>query len=173
MVKSPVKTRAKHPISSIHWVHRDRVEPNDWNPNTQITPAMALLIESIRADGWTQPIVVRPAKAKAKGKHTIIDGEHRWRASAVLQDELGPEIPVVILGHDDAGCIASTVRHNRARGSHGIEATAALVERLLEAGLSDEDVIDRLGLDPLEFERLRASEEKFLRVASGVDQLMT
>ena len=68
---------------------------NDYNPNRQIDATQDLLVESIRASGWTQPIVVRPADGA--GKHVIVDGEHRWRASARLTRDFGAKVPVVIL----------------------------------------------------------------------------
>ena len=84
--------RRNHPIDSVRWVPRSVVHANEYNPNRQVDENHALLIESIRADGWTQPIVVRPRGDD--GMHVIVDGEHRWRAAAHLEDE---HIPVVIL----------------------------------------------------------------------------
>ena len=155
----------KHPIDTVHWVDRDCVRPNDYNPNSQLAEAMNLLVDSIRADGWTQPIVVRP---KENGIHRIIDGEHRWRASQVV----GGKIPVVILDRDKSGCISATVRHNRARGSHGVDGMVMLIKQLREEGLSDEEIEQAMGLYSEERKRLEVSEERFLHIMAGRDMVM-
>ena len=160
--------RRNHPIDSVRWVPRSVVHANEYNPNRQVDENHALLIESIRADGWTQPIVVRPRGDD--GMHVIVDGEHRWRAAAHLDDD---HIPVVILDQDDAGCIAATVRHNRARGSHGVENMAHIITRLRAEGTDSEAIEAMLGMTHEERSRLETSEDVFLALMGGGDQSMS
>lgn len=155
------------PINNVVWIDREQIAPNDYNPNSQANENFALLLESIRADGWTQPIVVRPAGAD--GIHRIVDGEHRWKASEHLAENL---VPVVILQQDDAGCIAATVRHNRARGQHGVEEMSGLIGLLRKSGKSGVEIQKMLGVSKTERERLEASEAEFLAIAGGKDASM-
>jgi len=142
------------PVSQVKWVHRSRIAGNDYNPNSVAPTEMALLKRSILEDGWTQPIVVyRPEGAD---KHEIIDGFHRWTISgdpevAALTDSW---VPVVFLAHDESDRMLSTVRHNRARGTHGVLPMSAIVRRLLESGMTASDVSKRLGMDKEEITRL-------------------
>ena len=159
----------KHPIDTVRWVSRALLRPNDYNPNAQITETHRLLIESIRAHGWTQPIVVRPANEQ--GLYIIVDGEHRWLASQEVG--LHNDVPIVILDTDHAGCIAATVRHNRARGSHGIEASLALVKQLRSEGLDDAAIEKAMGMSPEERARMEMTESAFLTMESGSDGLMS
>lgn len=158
----------QQPIDSIQWLDRNMLTANDYNPNSQIKENYDLLLESLRVDGWTQPIVARPLNAE--GRHVIIDGEHRWRASEFLNDtEL---VPVVVLDQDEAGCIAATVRHNRARGSHGVEGMVHIIERLRSEGQDTETIKTLLGMDDLELNRLETSEGAFLALMAGKDHSM-
>ena len=156
------------PIDTVRWIDRDLLTANDYNPNSQVAENYSLLVESLQADGWTQPIVARPAGAD--GKHVIIDGEHRWLASAYLDRR---EVPVVVLERDEAGCIAATVRHNRARGSHGVAGMIHILSRLRAEGQSTEDIKRLLGMNDTELARLEASEERFLGIMAGRDHSMT
>ena len=159
---------SKHPIDTVRWLPRSRLRANDYNPNAQAEANHRLLVESIEADGWTQPVVVRPAGED--GMHVIVDGEHRWRASGAFGEE--SEVPVVILEGTPAENMASTVRHNRARGVHGIEAMLGIVKRLREEGATDGQIEAMLGMSPSERKRLEVSEEMFLVVAAGEDRSM-
>ena len=154
-----------HPVSRVRWIPVGNVRPNGYNPNVQTSRDLNLLRTSIEADGYTQPIVVRPPK---NGIHAIVDGEHRWRVARMLEHDL---VPVVVLDRDDAGCLASTVRHNRARGHHGIEDTVELVKGLRNAGLATRDICREIGVTKEELERLEASEETFLFAMGGTDGL--
>lgn len=156
------------PISGVTWIDRECVRPNEYNPNSQIGQSHDLLIESIRADGWTQPIVVRPVNED--GFHIIVDGEHRWQASA--HTAIDGLIPCVILDQDEAGCIAATVRHNRARGTHGVEDMVHIIKRLRGEGKTDGEIESMLGMTPEERERLEISESAFLAIMGGNDQSM-
>ena len=138
------------PLSSLQWVERERLKPNDYNPNKVNRENLKLLVQSIMTNGWTLPIVVRP-------DYTIIDGFHRWTVAGEvpLHSMLGGKVPVVIVRHDDApDDIYGTVTHNRARGTHLLEPMKAIVKRLLDEGKSVQEIGKQLGMKPEEVFRL-------------------
>ena len=129
---------------TVEYVPTDSINPNSYNPNRQDKDDFALLLRSIREDGFTQPVVVH------KETRTIVDGEHRWRAAR----ELGmAELPVVFVDMDAEQMRLSTLRHNRARGSEDVDLTAALYRDLRELGALDQ-ARDALGLSAQELEAL-------------------
>lgn len=149
------------PLSTLQWVDRDRVKPNDYNPNKVSKQNLELLKQSILTNGWTLPIVVRP-------DFTIIDGFHRWTVAGEdpLKSMLDGKIPIVIVEHKDkAGNIYGTVTHNRARGTHLLEPMKAIVKELMEEGKSVEEIGKQLGMRPEEIFRLSDfSKEDFLNM---------
>jgi len=157
-----------HPVDSLRWLPVDQVRSNDYNPNSQVAASHELLIESIRLDGWTQPVVVRPPDAA--GMHVIVDGEHRWKAAKAMGSKT---LPVVILDKDEAGCIAATVRHNRARGTHGVEHMAHVIARMRAEKCTSEQIEAFLGMTAAERQRLETTESMFLAIAGGRDESMS
>lgn len=151
----------KAPLSTLHWVDRSKVKPNDYNPNKVSKQNLELLKQSILTNGWTLPIVVRP-------DYTIIDGFHRWTVAGQepLRSMLGDKIPVVVVDHKDkAGNIYGTVTHNRARGTHLLEPMKAIVKELLNEGKTVEEIGKQLGMRPEEIFRLSDfSKEDFLKM---------
>ena len=149
------------PLSTLRWVDRDRVKPNDYNPNKVSKQNLELLKQSILTNGWTLPIVVRP-------DFTIIDGFHRWTVAGEepLKSMLEGKVPVVIVEHKDkAGNIYGTVTHNRARGTHLLEPMKAIVRELMGEGKSVEEIGKQLGMRPEEIFRLSDfSKEDFLNM---------
>lgn len=149
------------PLSTLQWVDRDRVKPNDYNPNKVSKQNLELLKQSILTNGWTLPIVVRP-------DFTIIDGFHRWTVAGgePLKSMLEGKVPVVIVEHKDkAGNIYGTVTHNRARGTHLLEPMKAIVRELMGEGKSVEEIGKQLGMRPEEIFRLSDfSKEDFLNM---------
>lgn len=149
------------PLSTLQWVDREKLRPNDYNPNKVSKDNLKLLTQSILTNGWTLPIVVRPDM-------TIIDGFHRWTVSGQepLRSMLGGKVPVVIVDHKDSSQdIYGTVTHNRARGTHLLGPMKAIVKRLLEQGKSVEEIGKELGMRPEEVFRLSdISREDFLRM---------
>lgn len=138
------------PLSSLQWVDREQLKPNDYNPNKVNRENLKLLVQSIMTNGWTLPIVVRP-------DYTIIDGFHRWTVAGEepLHTMLKGKVPVVIVRHDDATeDIYGTVTHNRARGTHLLEPMKAIVKRLLDEGKSVQEIGKQLGMKPEEVFRL-------------------
>lgn len=149
------------PLSTLQWVDRDRVKPNDYNPNKVSKQNLELLKQSILTNGWTLLIVVRP-------DFTIIDGFHRWTVAGEepLKSMLEGKVPVVIVEHKDkAGNIYGTVTHNRARGTHLLEPMKAIVRELMGEGKSVEEIGKQLGMRPEEIFRLSDfSKEDFLNM---------
>ena len=149
------------PLSTLQWVDRDMVKPNDYNPNKVSKQNLELLKQSILTNGWTLPIVVRP-------DFTIIDGFHRWTVAGEepLKSMLEGKVPVVIVEHKDkAGNIYGTVTHNRARGTHLLEPMKAIVKELMGEGKSVEEIGKQLGMRPEEIFRLSDfSKEAFLNM---------
>ncbi|MEY8424624.1 ParB N-terminal domain-containing protein [Lachnospiraceae bacterium 38-14] len=153
--------RLAAPLSTLQWVARGRVKPNDYNPNKVSKQNLELLKQSILANGWTLPIVVRP-------DFTIIDGFHRWTIAGEepLVSMLEGKVPVVIVKHEDkAGNIYGTVTHNRARGTHLLEPMKAIVKELMDEGKSVKEIGRQLGMRPEEIFRLSDfSKEDFLQM---------
>ena len=149
------------PLSTLRWVPRGQIHPNDYNPNKVSRQNLELLKQSILANGWTLPIVVRPDM-------TIIDGFHRWTVAGEepLVTMLDGKVPVVIVEHKDkAGNIYGTVTHNRARGTHLLEPMKAIVKELLAEGKTVQEIGKQLGMRPEEIFRLSDfSKEDFLRM---------
>lgn len=126
----------------------DALMPNEWNPNRQSEHDFELLLRSMEEDGFTQPVIA--LKQPSQGRHTIVDGEHRWRAAGSLGLA---EIPVVLVDMTPEQARISTIRHNRARGDHDIELEAALLRDLQSLG-AIEWAQDSLMLDDEELNRL-------------------
>ena len=156
------------PIDTVRWIPRTLVRPNAYNPNAQLDSAHLMLIESIQDSGWTSAIVVRP-DPDADGRFLIVDGEHRWRAAEALGFD---SVPIVLLDANPTEAIAATVKHNRARGAHGIKETLALIHTLRADGATDEQIEYHLGLAPEERQRLETSEDAFMALMAGSDRSM-
>lgn len=145
------------PIDLVEWVPADVVHQNDYNPNKVAPPEMALLYESIAADGYTQPIVTAPDEERRE----IVDGFHRHRVGRECLDvaaRLHGYLPVTTIRADRtdrADRMAATIRHNRARGKHGVTAMGEIVQELVRRNWSDEKIARELGMEPDEVLRLK------------------
>lgn len=150
---SPLK---KQPVDRVKWVSIDLVEPNDYNPNSVARVEMKLLYTSIKHDGYTQPIVT--IFDEKKGKYTIVDGFHRYftckNNADIMERNLG-RLPIVVIDKDINDRMASTVRHNRARGKHSIKGMSAMVFNMLENGWGDADICNELGMETEELVKLK------------------
>lgn len=144
------------PVDYVQWVPADSVAANDYNPNSVAPPEMELLRLSVMADGYTQPIV---ANAEGDG-YVVIDGFHRNRVGKECEDvreRIQGYLPVVQIKTDrtDRGDrIASTIRHNRARGKHRVNAMSDIVVELKSRHWTDERIGKELGMEPDEVLRL-------------------
>ena len=141
-----------HPVSNVLWVPAEQVHANDYNPNSVAPPEMRLLRISIEEDGFTQPIVVWQV---ADNEYEVVDGFHRH----LVGREIGmTHLPVVVVNQDrsDRGDrIASTIRHNRARGKHQVGAMSDIVQELARRNWSNEKIGRELGMEPDEVLRLK------------------
>lgn len=150
---SPFQTE---PVECVQWVKADEVIANDYNPNSVAPPEMELLHTSIQEDGYTQPIVVW----QHDGIYEVVDGFHRNRVGkeyADVRERIHGYLPVVVINNDreDKGDrIASTIRHNRARGKHRVEAMSDIVIELKRRNWSDTKIAKELGMDADEVLRL-------------------
>ena len=150
------------PLASLQWVDRSMLRANDYNPNCVSEDNLALLTQSILANGWTLPIVVRP-------DYTIIDGFHRWTVAGrePLASILGGKVPVVVVDHqgDESADVYGTITHNRARGTHLLEPMKAIVKRLMGEGKTVREIGKQLGMKPEEIFRLSGfTREEFLNM---------
>lgn len=146
----------KHPVLNIQLVPLERVEGNDYNPNKVAPPEMKLLELSVKKDGLTMPVVV--AAEKKNENWVIVDGFHRTivcREVPEIKESLDGYLPVTILEKNLESRVASTVRHNIARGTHQVELSAKLVTFLKRNDWSNKRIGEELGMDPDEVLRLR------------------
>lgn len=150
---SPMKSE---PVDCVLWVRNDSVYANDYNPNSVAPPEMKLLEISIEEDGYTQPIVTF---LEDEGRQ-VIDGFHRNRVgkeSKAIQERIHGYLPVVTINQDrtdKSDRIASTIRHNRARGKHRVDSMSDIVVELKKRNWSDEKISRQLGMDADEVLRL-------------------
>lgn len=144
------------PVECVQWVKSELVFANDYNPNSVAPPEMELLHTSIQEDGYTQPIVVW----QHDGMYEVVDGFHRNRVGkeySDIRERIHGYLPVVVINDDreDKGDrIASTIRHNRARGKHKVEAMSDIVLDLKKRNWSDAKIAKELGMDADEVLRL-------------------
>ena len=151
---SPLK---HHPVDYVHWQKSEDVEANEYNPNAVAPPEMKLLIRSIIEDGYTMPIVTFPAEDTIR----IVDGCHRRkseRTNAEIHESTLGYIPVSTIRDSKRGIsdrMASTIRHNRARGTHNIDLMVNIVAELTEAGMGSDWIMKHIGMDADELLRLK------------------
>ena len=150
---SPVKAQ---PVDRIRWVPIDQVTPNDYNPNSVAKIELGLLYTSIDHDGYTQPIVT--IWDDDKQAYVIVDGFHRYFTARnnpeILARNLG-RIPIVVIEKSMNDRMASTVRHNRARGKHSITGMSNMVFTMLENGWTEAEICKELGMEAEEVLRLK------------------
>jgi len=155
---SPFKAE---PVDFVRWERAERVHGNEWNPNTVAPPEMRLLERSIAADGYTQPIVACPISEEEGEPVVVVDGFHRHRVgkeSPEVQARIRGYLPVVRLGaerHNRKDLMASTIRHNRARGKHGVAKMTSIVGDMVTLGWNDLKISQELGMDLDEVLRLK------------------
>lgn len=145
------------PVDCVLWVPSDDVKANDYNPNSVAPVEMRLLELSIKEDGYTQPIVT----GVVDGERETVDGYHRGavgkKSKSVRRRTLG-YLPITTINaerHAREDRMASTIRHNRARGKHGVEAMSSIITELVRRGWNDEKIAIELGMDSDEVLRLK------------------
>lgn len=145
----------KSPVYNVKAVPIELIQANSYNPNHVAPPEMKLLYESIKEDGYTMPIVCYKLP---NGKYEIVDGYHRYTVMLTHNDIYEREngkLPVVIIDKDVSNRMASTIRHNRARGQHSIELMMNIVGELKKSGMSDAWIIKEIGMDADELLRYK------------------
>ncbi len=134
----------------------EKIRANSYNPNSVAPPEMELLEVSIWEDGYTMPIVCY--YLPGEDIYEIVDGYHRYTVmltSKRIRDREWSRLPVVVIDKDESSRMASTIRHNRARGSHSIELMSNIVAELTKAGMSDAWILRHVGMDKEELLRLK------------------
>ena len=143
------------PVDFVQWVDLEKVRANDYNPNQVADEEMRLLYISIDHDGYTQPIVT--VYDEEKDEYVIVDGFHRFYVGKTtdIKERTRGKLPVVVIDKDINDRMASTVRHNRARGKHTVTGMSNLVFEMLDEGWGDEHICNELGMEPEELLRLK------------------
>ena len=149
-------TDYKSPVYNVIGVHIDKIKANDYNPNSVAPPEMALLETSIWEDGYTQPVVT--VYDEDNDVDVVVDGFHRYltikNSKRICERENGM-LPIVVLDKSMSDRMASTIRHNRARGSHNIELMSTIVTELVEMGKGDAWICKHIGMSVDELLRLK------------------
>ena len=146
----------KSPVYTILAVPMEKIVPNDYNPNVMAPPEIKLLYDSIREDGYTMPIVCY--YDRERDLYVIVDGFHRYRVMRDYPDiyeREGGMLPVSVIDKPLSGRMASTIRHNRARGSHDVDLMSNIIRDLHDIGRSDAWISKHLGMDRDEILRLK------------------
>jgi ParB-like chromosome segregation protein Spo0J len=144
------------PVYNVQKVHMDKIRANAYNPNAVAPPEMKLLEVSIWEDGYTMPIVCY--YLPEEDVYEIVDGYHRYTtlktSKRIFEREKGM-LPIVVIDKDISDRMASTIRHNRARGSHSVDLMSNIVSELVESGMSDGWILKHIGMDKDELLRLK------------------
>lgn len=144
------------PVYNVKPVPLEKIRANSYNPNAVAPPEMKLLEKSILEDGYTMPIVCY--YLPDEDIYEIVDGFHRYTVmlkNRVIRERENGMMPVVVIDKDISNRIASTIRHNRARGSHDIDLMSSIVSELTKAGMSDAWIMRNIGMDADEILRLK------------------
>ena len=146
----------KSPVYNVIAVPLEKIRANSYNPNAVAPPEMKLLETSIWEDGYTMPVVCY--YIEAEDIYEIVDGYHRYtvlKTSQRIKEREKDMLPVVVIDKDQSNRMASTIRHNRARGSHSVELMSNIVAELVESGMSDGWILRHIGMDKDELLRLK------------------
>lgn len=144
------------PVYNVQSVPMEKIQANAYNPNAVAPPEMKLLELSIWEDGFTMPVVCY--YLPDDDKYEIVDGYHRYtvmKTSKRVFDREKGLLPVVVIDKDINNRMASTIRHNRARGTHSIDLMVDIVAELVQAGMSDQWIAKHIGMDADELLRLK------------------
>lgn len=151
-----MKTKFISPVYNVRAVPIEKIQANAYNPNSVAPPEMKLLYKSILEDGYTMPIVCY--YLEDEDRYEIVDGFHRYRTMLEHKDiyeREGGVLPVAVIDKPIQDRMASTIRHNRARGTHSIELMTNIVSELVDSGMSDQWIMKNIGMDAEELLRLK------------------
>lgn len=146
----------KSPVYNVKAVPLEKVRANAYNPNAVAPPEMRLLELSIWEDGYTMPVVAY--YLPDEDIYEIVDGFHRYtilKTSKRIREREKGLLPIVVIDKPVSERMASTIRHNRARGSHSVDLMSNIVAELVECGKSDQWIAKKLGMDADELLRLK------------------
>jgi hypothetical protein len=152
----PKNDMFRSPVYDVRAVPMEKVVANDYNPNSVAPPEMALLETSIWEDGYTQPIVT--FFDAENNNYIVVDGFHRYltiKNSERIRERERGMLPVVVINKEIGDRMASTIRHNRARGTHNIELMSTIVSELVEMGKGDRWICQHIGMSLDELLRLK------------------
>lgn len=144
------------PVYGIKRVPIENIQANSYNPNHVAPPEMKLLYRSVKEDGYTMPIVCY--KLPGEEKYEIVDGYHRYTvmlAHKDIYDREGGCLPVSVIDKPIEDRVASTIRHNRARGEHSVDLMVNIVAELKDSGMSDAWIMKNIGMSAEELLRLK------------------
>ena len=158
IIKTKKETNKEYysPVYNVRRIHSDKIRANSYNPNAVAPPEMKLLEISIWEDGYTMPVVCY--YDKKDDVYEIVDGYHRYttlKTSKRIYEREQGYLPIVVIDKDESNRMASTIRHNRARGAHSVELMSNIVSELVEAGMSDQWIKKHIGMDRDELLRLK------------------
>ena len=146
----------KSPVYGVIAVPIEKIQANDYNPNSVAPPEMELLETSIWEDGYTMPVVC--FYDEENDKYIVVDGFHRYstlkNSKRIFEREKGM-LPVSVIDKDITDRMASTIRHNRARGSHSIDLMSNIVSELVEMGKGDAWICKHVGMSKDELLRMK------------------
>lgn len=144
------------PVYNVRAIPLSKIRANSYNPNSVAPPEMKLLYTSIKEDGYTMPIVCY--YIEEEDIYEIVDGYHRYSVMLTYKDIYDREnghLPVVCIQKDQSNRMASTIRHNRARGTHSVDLMVNIVKELVDSGMSDAWIQKNIGMDKDEILRLK------------------
>jgi len=150
------ETEYKSPVYGVKPIPIEKIEPNNYNPNSVAPPELQLLYDSIKSDGYTMPVVCY--HDAERDKYIIVDGFHRYRImleNEDIREREGGMLPVSVIDKPLDHRMASTIRHNRARGSHDVDLMSSIIRDLHDLGRSDAWISKHLGMDRDEILRLK------------------
>lgn len=146
----------RSPVYNVRAVPIEKIKANDYNPNAVAPPEMALLETSIWEDGYTQPVVTY--YDEQNDIYIVVDGFHRYltiKNSERIRERERGMLPIVVIDKELGDRMASTIRHNRARGTHNIELMSTIVAELVEMGKGDRWICQHIGMSVDELLRLK------------------
>ena len=149
-------TKYKSPVYNVVAVPIEKIRANNYNPNVVAPPEMKLLEISIWEDGYTMPVVCY--YVEEEDCYEIVDGFHRYmvmKTSERIREREGGMLPVSVINKEISERMASTIRHNRARGIHTVELMSSIVAELTQSGMSDAWIMKNIGMDKDELLRLK------------------
>ena len=149
-------TNFKSPVYNVKAIPLEKIRANEYNPNSVAPPEMKLLYDSIKEDGYTMPVVVY--YHTKDDMYEIVDGFHRYAIMLKYDDIYNREkglLPCSIIEKPISDRMASTIRHNRARGTHNIDLMSNIVTELIEMGKTDNWICQHLGMSKDEILRMK------------------